>query len=452
MKIIIAGAGDVGSHLAKMLSNENHEIVLIDVDDEKLKEIGSSIDLKTIEGSATSITSLNAAGISKADLFIAVTHSEQININAAILCKKLGSKKCLARIDNLEYLENENHEYFTSMGIDYMFYPEQLAATEIVELMQQSGTSDIVSFAGGKLYLYVLKIDEETPNINVSFDELQGIKKELEYKVVAITRNNETFIPTGKDKIQSNDLVYVVTTPKGVDSLLNFFGKKAANLRNIMVLGGSRIGKHTAKQLGKTHTVKLIERDRTKSYDLSNELHGTLVINADGRNVDLLMQEGLAYMDAFIAVTGNSETNMISCLLAKKMGVTKTIAEIENTEYIKLAENMGIDTIINKKMITASRIFKFTMSEDVSAVKCLTGTSAEVFEYVAKPESKVTQGPISEIDFPDDAMIGGLVRGKNTIVVTDETEIRPFDRVVVFALPTAINKVGKYFNSQNRFF
>jgi trk system potassium uptake protein TrkA len=391
-------------------------------------------------------------GISRADLFISVTNSEEINITSAILGKKLGARKCLARIDNLEYLEEDNKEYFNQLGIDFMFYPELLAANEIANLVQQTGTTDIMNFGGGKLFLYVMRMDKDAPALGLMINEFHNLSKEPEYKVVAINRNNETFLPKEEDKLIDNDLAYIITTEKGIHLLMKYFGKKAVNIKNVMILGGSRIGRNAARQLALGHSVKLIEQDRTKSYDLSNELFGVLVINGDGRNIDMMNVEGLANMDAFIAVTGNSETNMITCLLAKRMGVKKAIAEVENTDYIRLAENMGIDTIINKKIITASKIFGFTMADDVSSVKCLTDSNAEVMEFVAKPESKITAGKLKEVGFPSDAVIGGIVRGKNTIVPDDDTEIRPFDRVVVFAMPSAINKVGKFFTSSDRFF
>jgi len=452
MKIIIAGAGDVGSHLAKMLSTGNHDIVLLDSDEERLKEVGVDLHSVTLAGSATSIEKLLNVGIARTDLFISVTNSEQVNINSAILAKKLGAHKCLARIDNLEYLSEENKEYFSQLGIDYMFYPELLAATEIINLIQQSGTTDIMSFAAGKLFLYVMRMDENAPALNQTIEEFHNLSKEAEYKVVAISRMCETILPKSTEKLEDKDQVYIITTQRGIDLLMKYFGKKSVDVKNVMILGGSRIGRNTAKQLGRSHSVKLIERDRSKSYTIANELHGTIVINGDGTNVDLMEYEGLANMDAFISVTGNSETNMLACMLAKRMGVKKTIAEVENTAYLKLAENMGIDTIVNKKIITASKIFGFTMADDVSTVKCLTGSDAEVIEYVAKPESRITQGTLKEVGFPHEAVIGGLVRGRNTIIPDADTVIKPFDRVVIFALPNAIDKVGKFFNAQNRFF
>jgi trk system potassium uptake protein TrkA len=446
MKIVIAGAGEVGSHLAKMLSNENHDIVLIDTNEDHLKAIGTNLDVLTFAGSATSINILQDTGIKKADLFIAVTQSEEINITASILGKRLGAQKTIARIDNQEYLLPANKEHFTSLGVDYMIYPERIAAREIVGLLQQTGTTEVVDFSGGRLSLFVIKLDQSAPIINKTLNEANAELSDMEFRAVAITRNSETLIPRGDDVFLPNDQVYVITNQAGIDDLMKYSGKEKFDVDNIMILGGSRIGKMAAKVLGSHHNVKLIEADRSKSYQLSNYLNNTLVINGDGRNIDMLMDEGLPKMDAFIAVTGNSETNMLSCLLASKMGVKRTIAEIENMDYIPLAENMGIDTVINKKLITASRIFRFTMTEEVSTIKCLTGTDAEVMEFVVKPESKAVNGKIKDLNFPEDSIIGGVIRGKNSFIAKGETEIQPFDRVVVFALPSAIFKVGKYFS------
>jgi len=446
MRIVIAGAGEVGSHLAKMLSNENHDIVLIDTDEEKLRDIGSLYDLMTIHGSATSISLLKDASIKRVDLFLAVTHSEEINITATILGKKLGAKKTIARIDNKEYLNPSNKEIFINLGIDYMIYPEMIAANEVVGLLHQSGSADVVDFSGGKLSMYVLRLNENAPIINKTLAELTNNDKPLEYRAVAITRDTRTIIPRGDDTFEANDHVYVISHQTGIIELLKYTGSENYDINNIMILGGSRIGKGAAAQLGRQHNVKLIEINREKAYTLSNILDTTLVINGDGNNFDLLMQEGLQKMDAFIAVTGNSETNVLSCVLAKQVGVRKTIAEVENIDYIKLAENMGIDTIINKKLITASRIFRFTMTGEVASIKCLTGTEAEVMEFVVKPGSTITDGSLSELDFPKDAIIGGVIRGKSSFIATGDSEIKPNDKVVVFALPSAIPKMAKYFN------
>jgi trk system potassium uptake protein TrkA len=270
-------------------------------------------------------------------------------------------------------------------------------------------------------------------------------EKEIEFRAVAITRQGQTIIPRGQDQFELNDLVYVVTNKAGIKDVMKYSGKKRIDIKNVMILGGSRIGKRVAKSLENRYNIKLIEIDKDKSTKLADYLQNTLVINGDGRNIDLLVEEGLQNMDTFIAVTGNSETNILSCVLAKKMGVKKTIAEIENIDYIDLGESMGIDTIINKKLITASRIFKFTMSAEVETMKCLTGSDADVLEFVAKADSKITKGSLKEIDFPRDAIVGGVIRGNKAFIAKGNTHIKADDRVVVFALPSAVKKLEKFF-------
>jgi trk system potassium uptake protein TrkA len=327
-----------------------------------------------------------------------------------------------------------------------MIYPESIAANEVVGLVHQAGMTDIVEFSGGKLSMYEVRLDEQAPVIGKTLIELTDASKPLEFRAVAITRNTNTIIPRGNDQFLMNDHVYIITNQSNVDDILEYSGKMQFDINNIMILGGSRIGRQVAKKLGRQHNVKLIEMNREKAYELSNYLEHTLVINGDGSNVDLLIQEGLQKMDAFIAVTGNSETNILSCLLAHQTGVKKTIAEVENIDYIKLAENMGIDVIINKKLITASRIFRFTISSEISSIRCLTGTDAEVMEFMVKPGSKITTGPLRDLKFPEDAIIGGVIRGKSSFIADGSSEIKPNDKVVVFALPSVIPKIAKFFN------
>lgn len=445
MKIIVAGAGAVGSHLAKMLSQENHDIVLIDPDEDKLRQVGSTLDVMTRTGSATSISDLLDSGVKKADLFISVARNEETNITASILSKRLGAKKTIARIDNQEYLYVKHREHFTSMGVDYMIYPEKIASREIVGLLHQTGSTDIVDFSGGKLSLFVLRLDEDSKFSGKSLQEISSSQVKSEFRAVAITRNGDTIIPNGDFVLNPGDLVYVISTQEGIDILMELSGKKKYDVRNIMILGGSRIGMLTAKDLGMQHNIKLIEQDREKSYRLSNMLNNTLVINGDGRDVNLLTEEGLQSMDAFIAVTGDSEINILSCMLARRLGVKKTICEVEIMDYISLAENMGIDTIINKKLIAASRIFRFTSSEAVSSVKCLTGTDAEVLEFEVQPDTKITEASLNQINFPKDSMIGGVIRGDTSFIANGYTLIKPGDKVVVFSLPASISKVSKLF-------
>jgi len=450
MRIVIAGAGEVGTHLAKMLSQSEHEIILIDSEAERLKPVDATIDVLTFEGSATSLNLLREAIKKHTDLFIAVAHYEDTNITASILAKKLGAKKVIARIDNLEYLERDNKEFFRQMGVDHLIYPELIAAKEVISLLKETGTTEFMDFAGGLLSLYVQKLEKNAPVVNRSLEEVTNTIGSIEYRAVAIKRHDRTIIPRGKEEFLEGDLAFVISTRDGIADMMKFSGKRNVEAKSIMILGGSRIGRHIALNLQHDSQVKLIDIDLEKCRDLAETLEETLVINGDGRNGDLLAEEGLQHMDAFVAVTGNSETNILSCLLAKKIGVMKTIAEVENMEYINLAENSGIDTVINKKIATASRIFRHTMNPNVTQVKMMTGTEAEVIEYNVPENARITGGPLKLIDFPKDAIVGGGIRDYKPYIATGDTVIRAGDKVVVFALPSAFDKLNKFFNSEKK--
>jgi trk system potassium uptake protein len=445
MRIIIAGAGEVGAHLAKMLSNENHEIILIDPEESRLKPIDISLDVLTHEGSATNVKILQDLLIKKTDLFIAVTHSEDTNITSSILAKRFGALKTIARIDNIDYLEHSTLDFFKSIGIDSLIYPELIAAREVLGLLHETGATDFMEFSGGKLAMYVQKLDEKAPILNKSLQEISVSHRTDKYRAVAIKRAGKTIIPRGNEHFQLGDMVYVISTHEGIDEMMKTSGKENFEAKSIMILGGSRIGKHVALYMQKACEVKLIDTDIKKCEDLSEILDNTLIINGDGRNVDLLEQEGIKKMDAFVAVTGNSETNILSCLLAKRMGVKKTIAEVENMEYINLAENTGIDTIINKKISAASRIFRHTSNPNVTQVKCMTGTDAEVLEFNVPANSKITKGTLRSLDFPKDAIVGGGTRDGEPFIATGDTIMKANDKVVVFTLPSAYEKLSKYF-------
>jgi trk system potassium uptake protein TrkA len=445
MRIVIAGAGEVGTHLAKMLSNENHEIVLIDPEEVRLKPIDSSLDILTHEGSATSVRLLRDTLIKKTDLFIAVTHSEDTNIISALMAKRFGAVKTIARIDNLDFFESSTLDFFKSIGIDSLIYPELIAAREVLGLLHETGASDFMEFCGGKLAMYVQRLEEHAPIINKSLQEIAATSRTDKYRAVAIKREGKTIIPRGNEHFQLADTVYVISTHEGMEEMMKTSGKKNFEAKNVMILGGSRIGKHIALHMQKTCEVKLIDIDTKKCEALSEILDNTLIINGDGRNVELLEQEGITKMDAFVAVTGNSETNILSCLLAKKFGVKKTFAEVENIEYISLAENTGIDTIINKKISAASRIFRHTVSPIITQVKYMAGTDAEVLELIVPENSKITKGTLRSIDFPKDAIVGGGLRDGVPFIATGDTIINANDKVVVFTLPTAYEKLNKFF-------
>ena len=447
MRIIVAGAGEIGSHLAKMLSMEYHEITVISPDEESLERISGESDIITVEGISSSIETLQKARIANADLFIAVNpDSEQdINIVSSILAKKLGAKKVTARINNEEYQKNENRILFTDLGIDSLFYPEKIAATEIVNLLKQNTASEFMNYSHGKLQLIVYKLEECSPMVDRTVAELRERTQNL-FRSVAISRDNKTIIPKSATRFKVGDVVYLVSKKEGMEQALSLSGKSKVSVRNLMILGGGRIGEMVAKAMEKqVENIKLIDIDPEKCAHLSEVLDKTLVINGDGRNSDLLMEEGLKDMEAFIAVTSSSETNILSCVVAKRMGISKVIAEVENFEYIKLAEEMGVDSVINKKLITAGKIFRFTLSNKVRSIKVLNGTDAVVLEFIVNTNSKITTGKLKDLHFPEEAIIGGFVRGNESFIADSESTIRPYDQVVVFANPEAVDKVDKFF-------
>ncbi len=451
MKIIIAGAGEVGSHLAKLLSNESNEITVIDSNQERLAALRNNTDVITVEGNPSAIKVLQEAGAASADLFIAVnpSQSQDVNIVSAMLAKKLGSKRATARINNEEYLSYENKYLFTEMGIDLLFYPEKIAAGEIMDLLKRTASSDSLDFARGKLHMAVFKLEEESPLIGMNMAEFSELaaKEGLKFRVVAIARHNDTIIPKFDTKFKYHDLVFIISKREGMDMLMQYVGKQNIEVNNVMILGGSPIGEMLAKQLAKQiDTVKIIEMNRDKCMELSEKLpDNVIVVNGDGRNSDMLLEESIKEYDAFVAVTNNTETNILACVAAKRLGIPRTIAEVENLEYIKLAESIGVDAVINKKLITAGRIFKFTLSNKVRFVKYMSGTNAEVLEFIVAPDTKITKVPLKDMNFPRNAIIGGIIRGNESYIAVGDTQIQAYDRVAVFALPEAVKEVDKFF-------
>lgn len=444
MRIVISGVEEMGSHLARMLSGNGHDITVIDQDPKLLDELGTLADVITIEGDATTFAVLRKASVRRCDLFIAVDSIENDNVLSAIMAKQLGAKKSIARIDNNEYLEPNNKEMFIDMGIDYLLYPERIAAEEVINLLGHSSTTEFVDFSGGKLSLVVFRLE---PNSSLVGASIAGFDEEsLNYRTVAIMRDGNTIIPKSSDTYMVGDMVYVISRQGAVSEVMALSGKSSVNINNMMILGGSRIGIQIAKELQDEVNIKLIDYNAEKAYRLAEMLERTLIIHQDGRDTDAMLEEGLANMDAFVAVTGRSETNILTAMLAKRMGVKRVIAEVENMNYINIANSVGVDTIVNKKIVTASNIFRFTMSTDVLAIKCLTGSDAEVLEFIVKPNSPATKTTIDHMELPEDVIIGGVVRGDKVFIATSNMQINAYDRVVVFAMPSAISEIGYYFN------
>ena len=446
MKIIIAGAGNVGTHLAKLLSREKQDIILMDDDEEKLSALSANFDLLTVAASPSSISGLKEVGVKEADLFIAVTPDESRNMTACMLATNLGAKKTVARIDNYEYLLPKNKEFFQKLGVDSLIYPEMLAAKEIVSSMRMSWVRQWWEFCGGALILIGTKMREKAEILNIPLYELGG--PNIPYHVVAIKRGTETIIPRGDDVIKLHDIVYFTTTRKYIPYIRKIAGKEDyADVRNVMIMGGSRIAVRTAQYVPDYMQVKIVDNDINRCNRLTELLDDkTMIINGDGRDMDLLIEEGLKNTEAFVALTGNSETNILACLAAKRMGVEKTVAEVENIDYIGMAESLDIGTVINKKMIAASHIYQMMLDADVSNVKCLTFANADVAEFTVPAGAKITKHFIKDLGLPKGTTIGGMIRNGEGVLVTGDTLIQPGDHVVVFCQSMIIKKIEKFFN------
>ncbi len=451
MRIVIQGAGEIGSHLAKMLRQEANDITIIDDNPQRLSHIASISDVVTIEGHPSSLKTMREADVSNADLFISVVPfvPQDVNLVSALLAKNLGAKKVTARIDDEDFLSPENKLLFKQMGIELMFCPEKLAADEIFELLKHSSTTESMGFARGKLQVEVFKLEEDSPLLDMKIAEFAAIttKDELQFRVIAISRGGRTIMPKFDTKLMYHDLIYIIATRDGINFLMKFLGKSTVETDNVMILGGSKIAELTAEQLSrKISHVKILEKDKERAMYLSEKLpDNVIVVVGDGRASELLIDEGIKEYDAFLALTGKDEANVLACVSAKKFGVEKTIAEVENIEYIHLAEEMGVDSVINKKLITAGRLFKFTLSGKARLVKYMSGTDAEVLEYTVPPGCAITKGALKDLAFPKDSVIGGVIRGSESKIAVGTTRIEAYDRVVVFALPQAVKEVDKFF-------
>ena len=453
MRIIIEGAGEVGSHLAKMLSHEGGDITVIDDNAERIEKLSLTADVATVSGDLSSIQTLKEAGVEKADLFIAVNPraDQSINIISAILAKKLGAKRVTARINDEDYLSAENQQIFKDMGIDLLFYPEKIASDEIIDLLKQTATTDAIDFARGKLRLAAFKLDEDSPLLDLKVAEftakVTAADPRTQFRIVAISRHDETLIPKFDTRFKMGDHIYIIARREGIETLLKFIGVGNIDVDRVMILGGGKIGEMVASRLsGQISEIKVLEKDRQRCLELSDKLPDNVIVSfGDGRNSDFLLEESIKSYDAFVAVTGNDEANILSCVVARKFGVERTVAEVENIEYLRLAEDMGVDAVINKKLITAGRIFRFTLSDKVRFIKYMSGTDAEVLEYTAAPDSKITKAPLREMDFPKDAIIGGVIRGNESFIAVGDTRIEAYDRVAVFALPDASKDVDRFF-------
>jgi trk system potassium uptake protein TrkA len=446
MKIIIVGAYAIGTHLARLLSRNNHDTILIDSDENRLSNIGSDYDLMTIQASVSRIKTLTDAGVSSADLFIAVTPDENLNMNACMLAKSLGAKRTVAKIDNSEYINPRFKQIFDRVGITSLIYPENLAARDIANGLKMSWVRQRWDVHDGALVMLGIKLREGCEILNNPLKEL--CKPESPYHIVAIKRVNETIIPRGDDVLMLHDIAYFMTTRPYIPYIRKIVGKEHyVDVKNVMIMGGGATAVRATCMMPEYMNVKIFEANEARC-DKLNELIDTdrvMVIHADGRDVSVLIEEGIKNTQAFVALTGNAETNILACLTAKRMGVRKTVAMVENFDYASMAESLDIGTIINKKALAASYIYQMMLDADVNNIRFLMSANADVAEFTAQPGSKVTKKKVFELGLPKGATIGGLVRNGEGHLVSGGTQIEAGDSVVVFCYDINMSKIEKYF-------
>lgn len=446
MKIIISGAYAIGTHLAKLLSRNDQDIVLIDEDPERLSNISSDYDLMTINSSPASIRTLKNAGVQNADLYIAVTPDEHLNMNSCILAKALGAEKTVAKVNNHEFMDDNLAGFFHKLGINSLIYPENLAARDINNGLKMSWVRQRWDVHDGALVMLGIKLRETCEILNEPLKDL--CKPESPYHIVAVKRAGETIIPRGDDELKIYDMAYFMTTRNYIPYIRKIVGKEHyVDVKNVMVMGGGNTAVRAVETMPEYMNVKIIEKDE-KRCDEVNETINTdraMVINGDGRDLSLLVEEGIKNTQAFVALTGNAETNILACLTAKRMGVRKTIAMVENLDYVSMAESLDIGTIVNKKAIAASHIYQMMLDADVRNTRFLMTANADVAEFTAQQGSKVTRKKVYELGLPRGATIGGLVRNGEGQLVSGNSQIEAGDIVVVFCHNVNMNRIEKFF-------
>ena len=443
MRIVIAGAGEVGTHLAKLLSRENIEISLLDESQERLGDLSANYDMLTRVGNPTSIRDQREIGVNGCDLFISVTPHETENMTACLIANALGAKRTLARIDNYEYLLPENKKFFEQMGLNHLIYPEVLAANEIEESLRTNWMRYHLHLCQGALELCIIKVRNTAKILGKTF--ASGVYNHSKYRIVAIKRDQETIIPRGQDAVLEGDLVYCMCPKENMEFMRDELGKSKREIKNVIFFGGGRIARKAATELAGEMDIKIIEKDRELCQLLSEKVPDALIINDDGSDMSVLKEEGIQDADAFVAVTDSSEANIFACLAAKRFGVRKTIAEVENIDYIPMAEGLDIGTVLNKKTIAASYIYQMLLDASVRGVHNLTSADAEIVEFYAKEDSLSTRHQVKQLDLPDEANIGGIVRAGEGVLVNGDTQIIAGDLVVVFCKSHVIRNLERFF-------
>lgn len=444
MRIVIVGAGEVGSHLAKLLSDEEQDIMLVDADAERLALLDANYNLMTYVGNPTSFATLREAGVGRCDLFIAVTPYESNNIVACSVAKNLGARYTVARIDTYDFMDPANTAHVKHMGVDKVIYPEYLAAQEIITALKRTWVRNWFELHDGQIILAGVKLRPGAPLAGMKLKDFTYSNRH--FHVSAIKRNHETIIPRGDDHMEIGDILYFTTTRDHVDDLLALTGKTEHKIKRVLIMGGSKIAVRLVNSAHEEFRFKIIESDLEICRKLPQKCPDCEIIHGDARDIDLLGDVGIADMDAFVALTSSSETNIFTCLTAKELGVKKTIADVENIQFISQAENLNIGTVINKKLLASSTIFQLLLDADSSTSKCLALADAEVAEIEVQPGSKITRSAVKDLTLPRELTLAGLIRDGQGMLISGGTQLQAGDHVLVFCLAGNLHKVERLFS------
>lgn len=446
MHIVIAGAGDMGYHLAEQLSFDNKDITLIDTEREVLDYVASKLDVMTIEGDATSIDILQQANVGRASMVLAVTTSEKTNIVTAVLAKQLGAKRVMARVRNHSYLNEENIPYFNNLGIDNLISPTMLCSREIFNMIENSSFTEVFDFGSGKLNIVGITLDQFSPLVNQRIMDTKSDPIYEDIRIIALVRDQKTLIPRGSTIIRNNDHVFFISNKKNTETIQEVLGQKKVRIKNIMIIGGDDMAVTTAIKLQDKYRVTLVNKDKERCKWLAENLPDTLVINGDYKNIEMLVEEGLEQMDAFLALTESSETNIITSLSAKNHGVYKTIAHVDTREYIHISHSIGVDSLINKKLVAANEISRYLKKGTVEAVSGIYGVDAEFIQYSVNKNNRLTKYPLRELHFPESAIVAGVIRGNEVFIPDGDFLLHLNDKAIVLALPEAKLSLEKLFH------
>lgn len=443
MRIIIAGDGDTGTHLAQTLSVENQDIVLMGTDGAHLAELDASGNFITFVGSPVSASDLSQCGIDSAELFVAVTRDENVNLIAAQIAKGCGVKRCVARIDNPEYINPKILDILRTTGIDSVIYPELLAAHEIRQFIEHNWVSEWFGLHRGELIVAGVRISGNSPLSHKLLRETATVPRM--FHVAAIRRGTKMIIPRGDTSILPDDIVYFSILPENLEHLCSLCGRKHIRVRHIMITGAGQVTENLLPLIGSEYEVTVIDPDKERCRVIASKFPKTIVVNAAANDVATLKNEGIDHCDMFLALTGSSETNIVSCMVAREHGVPKTLARIEQLQYIPEAESLSIDKIINKKLLNVGKILNVLIDLNTTNAQCMSLDQAEIIELTAREKSKIVSRPICELSLPKEITIGGLIRDSKGILVEGRTQIMPGDHVMIFCVSGSLSKVERLF-------